>query len=143
MKKLLIVESPAKIKTLSKFLGADFTITSTYGHVKDLPSKKLGVDIAKNGTISIEYDAIKDKAKVIKEICSLAKKVQEVYLASDPDREGEIIAWHIGEEIAKTVGDKAKIYRITFNEITKPAVLAAIENKSTVDNANGKTGDRQ
>ncbi len=130
--KLLIVESPAKIKTLSKFLGEDFVILSTFGHVKDLPSRKIGVSID-NGKVVLEYEPIKDKAKVIKEICAKAKKSEEVYLASDPDREGEIIAWHIGEEIAQVIKDPSKIFRITFNEITKQAVTAAIQNKSTVD----------
>ncbi|MBD3273034.1 type I DNA topoisomerase [Candidatus Dependentiae bacterium] len=130
--KLLIVESPAKIKTISKFLGSDFRIMSTFGHIKDLPPKKLGVS-TENNHIEIEYVPIKDKAKTISEICKTASRVGEVYLASDPDREGEIISWHIGQEIAKIFHDKSKIYRITFNEITKPAVQNAIEDKSIVD----------
>ncbi len=130
--KLLIVESPAKIKTISKFLGKDFTIMSTYGHVKDLPPKKTGVEIVDN-KIVLEYVPIKDKNKTIKDICNNAKYVSEVYLASDPDREGEIISWHIGQEIEKKFKDKSKIYRITFNEITKPAVVDAINNKSIIN----------
>lgn len=130
--KLLIVESPAKIKTISKFLGKDFRIMSTFGHIKDLPPKKIGVEFV-NSHIELEYVPIKDKAKTIKEICDQAKYVGEVYLASDPDREGEIISWHIGEEIEKKFKDKSKIYRITFNEITKPAVTEAIDHKTTID----------
>ncbi len=132
--KLLIVESPAKIKTISKFLGSDFKIMSTFGHVKDLPPKKLGIERDENDKhIELEYVPIKDKAKTIAEICKVASRASEIYLASDPDREGEIISWHIGQEIAKVFKDKSKIYRISFNEITKPAVLQAIENKATIN----------
>ena len=131
MKKLLIVESPAKIKTLSKFLGKDFRIMSTMGHVKDLPAKKTGVTI--NGSIDIEYVVIENKEKTIADICKAASQSDEVYLAPDPDREGEIIAWHIEQEIAKVLKKQAKIHRITFNEITKPAVIQALENQHDVD----------
>lgn len=132
MKKLLIVESPAKIKTISKFLGKDFKIMSTVGHVMDLPTKKLGVKLVKNH-VEIEYVPMKDKEKIIAEICKEASKADEIYLATDPDREGEIIAWHIEQEIQKVAKKKAKISRITFNEITKPAIESAIENPSDVD----------
>jgi len=131
MKKLLIVESPAKIKTISKFLGKDFTIVSTIGHIKDLPEKKIGVKVD-DKNIDIEYVVMKDKDKVIKDIVSNAKKADEVYLAPDPDREGEIIAWHVEQEIKKAA-PKAKIFRITFNEITKKAILEALENPHEVD----------
>jgi DNA topoisomerase-1 len=132
--KLLIVESPAKIKTISKFLGKDFKIMSTFGHVKDLPARKLGVlRDEKTHKIDVEYTAIKDKSKVIADICKEATRCSEIYLASDPDREGEIISWHIGQEIAKVFADEAKIYRITFNEITKSAILESIQNQSHVD----------
>ena len=132
--KLLIVESPAKIKTISKFLGQDFRIMSTFGHIKDLPQRKLGVDIdEKSKAITLEYATIKDKASVIADICKQASRSNEVYLASDPDREGEIISWHIGQEIEKVIKDTSNIYRIVFNEITKPAVTEAIKNKSVVD----------
>lgn len=132
MKKLLIVESPAKIKTISKFLGKDFTIMSTIGHIKDLPPKKIGV-VLTNDDIIIDYAVMDKKAKVIADICKVASNVDEVYLAPDPDREGEIIAWHIGEEIKKVLKKGGKIKRITFNEITKPAILEAIEHPSSVD----------
>lgn len=130
MKKLLIVESPAKIKTISKFLGKDFKIMSTVGHIKDLPEKRLGVTI--NGTIEIEYDIIKNKKKVITDFVKEAKDSDFIYLAPDPDREGEIIAWHAEQEILK-VADASKIFRITFNEITADAINKAIANPSQVD----------
>jgi len=131
MKKLLIVESPAKIKTIKKFVGADFTIMSTMGHVKDLPEKKIGVTI--NSKITIEYVPIKDKEKTIADICKAAQKSQEIYLGTDPDREGEIIAWLIAGEIKKVIDAKSAMYRITFNEITKDALSEAIQHPGTVD----------
>ena len=131
MKKLLIVESPAKIKTISKFLGSDFKIMSTLGHVKDLPIRKLGVTLG--APIQIEYDVLEKKDKIIADICKQASTSSEIYLAPDPDREGEIIAWHIAQEIAKVVKDKSSIHRISFNEITKEAVEEAIKNPSTID----------
>ncbi len=131
MKKLLIVESPAKIKTIGKFLGKDFTIMSTVGHIKDLPPKKIGVEM--NDEIIIDYVVMDKKAKVIADICKTASGADEIYLAPDPDREGEIIAWHIGEEIKKVLKKGGQIKRITFNEITKPAILEAISHPSTVD----------
>ncbi|MBU1007820.1 type I DNA topoisomerase [Candidatus Dependentiae bacterium] len=134
VEKLLIVESPAKIKTISKFLGKDVRIMSTFGHIKDLPARKLGVEVdPKSKSITLTYVPIKDKAVVIADICKQASRAKEVYLASDPDREGEIISWHIGGEIEKVIKDPSKIYRITFNEITEPAITQAIQDKSTVD----------
>ncbi len=132
--KLLIVESPAKIKTLSKFLGKSFKIMSTFGHVKDLPKKRLGVTFdEKDDSIHLEYVPIEGKEKAIADICKQASRSSEIFLASDPDREGEIISWHIGQEIEKVKKDTSSIFRITFNEITKPAVSAAIEDKTVVD----------
>ncbi len=132
--KLLVVESPAKIKTISKFLGDDFIIAATFGHVKDLPESKLGIIIdEKKQAIDFEYVVIKDKEKVINEICKKAEKCSEIYLASDPDREGEIISWHIGQEIAKIMPHQEDIHRIVFNEITKKAIEKAIDNKSVVN----------
>lgn len=131
--KLLIVESPAKIKTISKFLGKDFRIMSTFGHIKDLPERKLGITITDDNHIELEYRVLKDKADVIADICKQARVSSEVFLASDPDREGEIISWHIEQEIEKVFADPKKIHRITFNEITKPAINDAIEKKSQVN----------
>lgn len=131
-KKLLIVESPAKIKTISKFLGSDFKIMSSLGHVKDLPKKETGVTI-NDKSIDLKYETMENKDKVIADICKAASTSDQIFLAPDPDREGEIIAWHIEQEIKKVVKDKNKIKRITFNEITKPAILQAIENPYDVD----------
>ena len=130
MKKLLIVESPAKIKTIQKFLGSDFRIMSTMGHVKDLPTKTMGVT---RDPIALEYVALEGKDKTIAELCKAARAVDAVYLAPDPDREGEIIAWHVAQEIQKVSKNKAAIHRIAFNEITKSAVVEAIENPHTID----------
>lgn len=131
MKKLLIVESPGKIKTISKFLGTDFKVMSTVGHIKDLPSSNLGIAI-KDNTIELKYVTIEDKEKVIADIVKAAKSSKDVFLAPDPDREGEIIAWHVEQEINKVVADE-HIHRISFNEITKTAILSAIEHPAKVD----------
>ena len=131
-KRLLIVESPAKIKTILKFLGNDYVLMATFGHVKDLPPKKIGVTMTDDG-IALEYVPIENKDKVIAEICKTASKCSEVFLAPDPDREGEMIAWNIGQEIAKVIKDENAIHRISFNEITKSAVLHAIENPGEID----------
>lgn len=136
MKKLLIVESPAKIKTIKKFLGKDFLIMSTIGHIKDLPKKGIGITM--NDHIKIDYVTIDDKQKVIDDLTSAAARSDEVFLAPDPDREGEIIAWHVEQEIEKTLKKtkskkSPKIHRITFNEITKPALEEAIAHPHTID----------
>lgn len=131
MKKLLIVESPAKIKTISKFLGKDFKIMSTVGHIKDLPTKQVGIH--HNGTYTIDYVVLDKKQKIIDDICKAAKTSDEIFLGPDPDREGEIIAFHIGQEIEQAVKKKSKIHRITFNEITKEALTEALQNPSAVD----------
>ena len=98
MKRLLIVESPSKIKTINKFLGTDYKILSTMGHIKDLPQKEMGVT---RDPITLTYVPMDKKEKTIAELCKGAAGVDEVYLATDPDREGEIIAWHVFEEIKK------------------------------------------
>ena len=130
MKKLLIVESPAKIKTIQKFLGPDFKIMSTMGHIKDLPSKTMGVT---RDPIVIEYIPLEGKEKTIADLCKAASGCDEIYLAPDPDREGEIIAWHVAEELKKVMKNKGSIHRIAFNEITKSAVVDAINNKHSID----------
>lgn len=136
-KKLLIVESPAKIKTISKFLGKDFVILSTMGHIKDLPQKKLGVTIEgtdKKGSIELEYVVIEKKDKLIADICRQARGADEIFLAPDPDREGEIIAWHVEQEILRCAAKKADVIRrISFNEITKSAITQALEHPYEVD----------
>src|SRR3972149_234877 len=98
MTSLVIVESPAKAKTINKILGGDFTVKASIGHVKDLPKKKIGVDVDKD--FAPEYEVIPGKEKVLKELKAAAKKADTVYLAPDPDREGEAIAFHIASEIS-------------------------------------------
>ncbi len=122
-KGLIVVESPAKVKTLQKFLGEDYVIKASVGHIKDLPEGELGVDLQKD--FQPQYVTISGKGKVIRELKKASKGVKNIYLGPDPDREGEAIAWHVAEEIGN--GDK-KIYRILFNEITKKAVLDAIQH---------------
>lgn len=131
-KTLLIVESPAKIKTISKFLGPDVLVLSTVGHIMDLPQRTTGVTINDEG-ISLEYVVLEKKDKVIRDICKAAKQVDSVLLAPDPDREGELIAWHVEQAIASVMKNKDAIKRITFNEITKQAVQEAIRNQGSVD----------
>src|SRR5437762_1434898 len=131
MKKLIIVESPAKIKTISKFLDKNFVIMSTMGHIKDLPTKKLGVTM--NDTINIDYVVLEGKEQTIANICKQASTSDIIYVAPDPDREGEIIGWHIAQEIAKVAKKNAKVYRISFNELTKTAVIDAIEHPGEIN----------
>jgi DNA topoisomerase I len=133
MKKLIIVESPAKIKTISKFLDKDFVIMSTMGHIKDLPSKKIGVSIDGKDGVTIEYVTLEGKEQTIASICKQASTSDTIYVAPDPDREGEIIGWHIAQEIEKVAKKGAKVYRIAFNEITQPAILEAINHPGEIN----------
>ena len=127
-KNLVIVESPAKAKTIEKFLGKDFKVESSFGHIADLPSKELGVDV--DGDFKPKYEVSKDKKAVVKKLKDLAKKAEMVWLASDEDREGEAIAWHLAESLNL---DKEKTKRIVFHEITKSAIQRAIENPRSID----------
>lgn len=127
-KNLVIVESPAKAKTIEKFLGKDFKVESSFGHIADLPSKELGVDV--EGDFKPKYEVSKDKKAVVKKLKDLAKKAETVWLASDEDREGEAIAWHLAESLKL---DKSKTKRIVFHEITKGAIQRAIENPRNID----------
>jgi DNA topoisomerase-1 len=129
-KSLLIVESPTKVNTLKKIVGKDFIIKASVGHLKDLPKKKLGVDV--DNDFAPEYITIRGKGKILQELKTAAKKCDMIYLAPDPDREGEAIAHHIGNEVARFT--KGKIFRVTFNEITKKAVLDAIKNPTELNN---------
>lgn len=131
MKKLLIVESPAKIKTIAKFLGKDFKIMATLGHVKDLPEKELGIVV--DDSIDLTYVVLDKKDKVLADICKEARGAEAVFLAPDPDREGEIIAFHVAQELQKVVKDPSIIHRISFNEITQPAVADAIAHPGHLD----------
>jgi DNA topoisomerase-1 len=127
-KNLVIVESPAKAKTIEKFLGKDFKVESSFGHISDLPSKELGVDV--DGDFKPKYEVSSDKKSVVKKLKDLAKKADMVWLASDEDREGEAIAWHLAETLKL---DKDKTKRIVFHEITKSAIQKAIENPRGID----------
>ena len=127
-KNLVIVESPAKAKTIEKFLGKDFKVESSYGHIADLPSKELGVDVDKD--FKPKYIVSTDKKAVVKKLKDLAKKAETVWLASDEDREGEAIAWHLAETLKL---DKSNTKRIVFNSITKKAITKAIENPRDID----------
>ena len=127
-KNLVIVESPAKAKTIEKFLGKEYTVASSFGHVADLPSKEIGVDIEKD--FKPHYIVSSDKKEVVKKLKDLAKKAETVWLASDEDREGEAIAWHLFEQL-KLKEENTK--RIVFHEITKNAILKAVENPRTID----------
>ena len=127
-KNLVIVESPAKAKTIEKFLGKDYKVESSFGHIADLPSKELGVDV--EGDFKPKYQVSKDKKDVVKKLKDLAKKAELVWLASDEDREGEAIAWHLAETLAL---DNEKTRRIVFSEITKKAINKAIENPRSID----------
>ncbi|MEW5744276.1 MAG: type I DNA topoisomerase [Nitrospirota bacterium] len=133
MKSLVIVESPAKAKTINKILGKEFGVKASVGHVKDLPQKELGVDVDNNFTP--HYITIPGKEKVLKELKSAAKGVDAVYLATDPDREGEAIAYHIAEDIkpGKSSKNAKKIFRVTFHEITERAVREAMKNPGEID----------
>ena len=127
-KNLVIVESPAKAKTIEKFLGKDYKVASSFGHIADLPTKEIGVDT--EGDFTPKYIVSKDKKDVVRKLKGLAKDAEMVWLASDEDREGEAIAWHLAEEL-NLKEDKTK--RIVFHEITKSAILRAIENPRAID----------
>lgn len=127
-KNLLIVESPAKAKTIEKFLGSDFEVKSSYGHVRDLDKDKMGVDVEHK--FAPKYIIPDDKKKVVQELKSHAKKVDEVWLASDEDREGEAISWHLAEVLGL---DPKTTKRIVFHEITKPAIQHAVETPRHID----------
>lgn len=127
-KNLVIVESPAKAKTIEKFLGKDFKVASSFGHISDLPSKELGIDV--EGDFKPNYQVSSDKKDVVKNLLNLSKKAECVWLASDEDREGEAIAWHLAETLNL---DRSKTKRIVFSEITKSAILKAIDRPREID----------
>ncbi|MCX8069976.1 MAG: type I DNA topoisomerase [Thermodesulfovibrionales bacterium] len=132
MKSLVIVESPAKAKTISKILGKDFKVKASIGHVRDLPQKEMGIDLKNNYTP--KYVLIPGKEKIVRELKADSKDADNIYLATDPDREGEAIAYHIAEEIkGKNKKEEKSIYRVTFHEITSKAVKEAISHPSNID----------
>ena len=126
--KLIIVESPAKANTIKKFLGGNTKVVASMGHIRDLPKSKLGINIENN--FEPEYINIRGKGDLIKELKKDAKNAKKVYLATDPDREGEAIAWHLSNILNV---DEKKITRVTFNEITKTAVQKAIKEPRDID----------
>jgi DNA topoisomerase-1 len=127
-KSLLIVESPTKARTLNRYLGDRFVIRASIGHVKDLPENELGIDIEKG--FEPDYKVIKGKEKVIKDLRKAAKEAESIYLAPDPDREGEAIAWHIAEELRSSRKD---IYRVLFNELTRNAIETSLKKPGELD----------
>src|SRR6476660_5773514 len=127
-KSLVVVESPAKAKTINKYLGRDYTVIASMGHIRDLPKSKLGVDVENDFTE--QYESLASRKKIIKELKDAAKDVTDIYVATDPDREGEAIGWHLAQELG---GKKRKIHRLMFNEITKKAIQDAIKNPKNID----------
>ena len=127
-KALVVVESPAKAKTINKYLGRDYKVIASMGHVRDLPKSKLGVDV--DNDFAEEYESIATRKKVIKELKDAAKDASDIYIATDPDREGEAIGWHLAQELG---GRKRKIHRLTFNEITKKAIQDALKQPRSID----------
>ena len=130
--KLVIVESPAKAKTIEKYLGGDYKVMSSIGHIRDIPksaSKKAGAVDIENG-FKPKYEIIPNKKDVIKKLSDAASEAEEVILAADPDREGEAIAWHVKETLKLREG---KYSRVTFNEITKDAIVEAMKHKRDID----------
>ena len=128
-KSLVVVESPAKAKTINKYLGRNYKVVASMGHVRDLPKSKLGVDVEEGFEPS--YEVIASRKKVLKELKEAAKEASEIFVATDPDREGEAIGWHLAEELG--TGNRKKIRRLMFNEITKKGVLAALENPTQIN----------
>jgi DNA topoisomerase-1 len=128
-KALVVVESPTKAKTINKYLGRDYKVVASMGHVRDLPKSKLGVDVDEGFEPS--YEVIASRKKVLKELKDEAKKASEIFVATDPDREGEAIGWHLAEELGS--GNRKKIRRLMFNEITKRGVLSALEKPTQID----------
>src|SRR5690348_7799782 len=130
-KALVIVESPAKAKTINKYLGKQYIVKASLGHIKDLPKKDLAVDVEHG--FEPRYEVIEGKKKLISELKQTARKVEDVYLAADPDREGEAICYHLAEELGNGKRDGPRIFRVMFNEITKRAVQSAFERPGQVN----------
>jgi DNA topoisomerase-1 len=131
MGSLVIVESPAKARTINKILGKGYTVKASVGHVMDLPAKKLGVNV--DNDFQPEYGIIPGKEKILKELKKTAKAADRIYLAPDPDREGEAIAYHVAANITDSKGDQERIFRVAFNEITTNAVKKAMEHPGKID----------
>jgi DNA topoisomerase-1 len=131
-KSLIIVESPTKAKTITKYLGRGYTVMASVGHIKDLPTSKLGVDLDHN--FKPQYVTIKGKSKVLAEIKKKAEGADKIFLAPDPDREGEAIAWHLAEELrGKSKKSDGRVFRVLFNEITERAIKQALQSPGQID----------
>src|SRR2546425_11448646 len=128
---LVIVESPAKAKTINKYLGRNYSVKASLGHVKDLPKKDLGIDV-ENG-FEPTYEVIPGKTKVVAELKKAGKEADAIYLAADPDREGEAICAHLAELLATNKTQRKKVFRVLFNEITPKAIKAAFEKPGQID----------
>jgi DNA topoisomerase-1 len=127
-KPLVVVESPTKVRTIKKYLGKDYNVAATVGHIKDLPAKDLGIDIENDFTP--QYRTIPGKSKVLTQLKSAAKDATDIYLAPDPDREGEAIAWHTSEVLKKR---GRRFHRVLFHELTKKAILEAMQKAQDLD----------
>ena len=140
-KYLVIVESPAKVKTIKKFLGKNYEVVASNGHVRDMPKSQLGFDVENN--YEPKYITIRGKGDILAKLRKEVKKADKVYLATDPDREGEAISWHLSQALKL---ENKKVYRISFNEITKSAVKASLKQAREIDmnlvNTAGKTNVR-
>lgn len=130
-KSLVVVESPSKAKTINKYLGSAYSVVASVGHIRDLPKKEIGIDFT-NG-FEPTYEVIPGKEKVIKELKTAAKGVETIYVATDPDREGEAIGWHIKEELEGRGKSKKKVMRVLFNEITKSAITESFKHPTQID----------
>src|SRR5437868_11972103 len=127
-KALVVVESPAKARTINKYLGRDFKVLPSMGHIRDLPKSKLGVDV--DNEFAEQYETLVSRKKVIKDLKDAAKEATDIYVATDPDREGEAIGWHLAQELG---GKKRKIHRLMFNEITKKAIQEALKHPGVIN----------
>ena len=128
---LVIVESPAKVKTIKKFLGSNYDVAASYGHVRDLPKSRMGIDV--DHDYEPKYITIRGKGELLADLRKKVKKADRIYLATDPDREGEAISWHLVAALRLDEMKDKEVYRITFNEITKKAVTESLKNPRSID----------
>ena len=128
---LVIVESPAKVKTIKKFLGSNYEVAASYGHVRDLPKSRMGIDV--DNDYEPKYITIRGKGELLADLRKKVKKADRIYLATDPDREGEAISWHLMAALKLDEMKDKEVYRITFNEITKKAVTESLKNARSID----------
>ena len=128
---LVIVESPAKVKTIKKFLGSNYEVMASYGHVRDLPKSRMGIEVEND--YEPKYITIRGKGELLAELRKKVRKADRIYLATDPDREGEAISWHLMSALKLDEMKDKEVYRITFNEITKKAVTESLKNARSID----------